>query len=165
MGTVCSSQTMARTQPIHSYKPLHLITNLTTPVLFQVTSRYGISIEDHATHKQGTAQEHVHAYITWPVIRTEGGNRINPRRPTFVKFIRRNHGCDTCRDTSSGEHCPNCYLFLKFIWPHDQAHVDNIKKYIANPATEAVPISKELDFRGHYSERDAAEEVFHEGSA
>ena len=150
---------------MESYKPLHLITNLPAVELNLICNRYGISVEDHTTHKAGTSKEHAHAYIAWPIGRTNSGEKvIEPRRATWVKFIRRNHGCDTCHDTSSGQRCPKCELFLKFIWPHDYQHVDNIKKYIANPATEAIPISKELNFRGHYSERDA-EALLNEGSA
>ena len=156
---------MASSSTEQTYKPLHLITNLPTPVLFQVCERYGISIEDHTTHKTGEPQEHTHAYIAWPLGRTARDEAcIHPRRPTFCKLIRRNHGCPVCHNTSSGDQCPGCSLFLKFIWPHDQQHVDNIKAYIKNPATEAIPLSKELNFRGHYSERDAAEEILYERS-
>ena len=147
---------------MEQHKPLHLITNIEETRLVLICTRYGIPVEDYTTHKQNTSQEHVHAYITWPV--NGDPARINPRRTTFVKFIRRNHGCPTCHDTSSGQRCPTCELFLKFIWPHDQQHVDNIKNYIKNPATQAIALSKELDFRGHYSERDAAEEVLYERS-
>ena len=150
---------------MESYKPLHLITSLTEQDLHFICTRYGISIEDSTTHKQNQAQQHTHAYIAWPIGRTTKGETvIKPQRAIYVKFIRRNYGCDTCHDTSSGQNCPKCHLFLKFIWPHDQAHVDNIKRYIKNPATETIPISKELDFRGHYSERDAEEEILYERS-
>ena len=147
------------------WKPLHLITNLLPAALYKEAHYYGITIECSARHKQGEPQEHVHAYLTWPIgITTKQERCIQPRRATFVKKIRRNYGCSTCHNTSSGERCPNCNLYLKFIWPHDQAHVDNIKAYIKNPATETIPISKELEFRGHYSERNAAEEILYERS-
>ena len=147
------------------HKPLHLITSLPEELLYQICTRYGLSIEDSTTHKRNTSQQHTHAYITWPLGRTKKeATVIQPQRAVLVKFIRRNYGCNTCHDTSSGQQCPNCTLFLKFIWPHDQTHVDNIKRYIANPATEAVPLSKELNFRGHYCERGAEEEIQSQGS-
>ena len=106
-------------------KGVHLITNLRHEQLTESCRRHQLILQVWAEDLDGT-NLHIHAYIAWPL----DGNRPKPRRHRFIKNVRQRYGCIHCKSSFSGKRCPNCQLYLKFIWPRTIKHRGNVKRYI-----------------------------------
>ena len=140
------------------HKPLHLITNITVNQLKTKCHEFHLEIELY-TEDHHQTNNHIHAFIAWPINTTEGRKRITPSRTNWIRSIRRAYGCRFCKyppNLYTGKQCPHCNLYLKFIWPHTPEHLENIKTYIKNKPIYYQHQGEDqyLQFRGHYTTRD-----------
>ena len=116
------------------HKPVHIITNLTVNQFLQRAAISRLDVEAIAEDSEGS-QDHIHAYLTWPVDRDNYGRTVlKPKKTNWCRGVHRKFGCATCRNSCGGARCPTCNLYIKAIWPKNPEHVENIKRYIERKA-------------------------------
>ena len=111
---------------MQSYKAVHVIYP-NREIFHQLIDRYVI-IEDCWTECHGEeAQRHYHSLLYWPI---NPRGQLSPATRNFKRALRRDWGCEACKDKYYGGECETCHLYFKAVWAKSEEHVENIKAYI-----------------------------------
>ena len=145
-------------------KAIHIITNFQPREIINSFSHNNVRIQCYAgcngEDRGCEAEQHWHFFVTWPIGRSRAGGKVLvPRKPNWIRSIRRKHECTFCATSQSGARCTGCKNFIKCKWPQNDKHVENIKAYILRKTGALYRTPGGLFRRHEQPEREVPTEV------